>query len=516
MKNLHRLIVAFAFLASLAGAPQVFAETLYFQQVDSSGDIALQHLFGGAVIGQFTLTASTTVVSGASVNITVKSNSLPAAGPLAINVASGLSCGSAVMAFYVPLPAADAVYHIFSTTTEPSFVGNVLAPGTYTVCGDNYSTSNSTVVKSDSGSTEFYGYIQNGGTPPDEQGTRVIEPYPLNGSTIATSTTNAVGALIYVSEEDFVDGMKLRVELINQTQVKTQEISFSAAGAWDRFLGQGLYVHEFEIPEAGFVSLTIPYQFTEPGIELGRYTISTPTDFFQGLPFLGQFFGTPFTVSTSTRFTVGYKTVLDQAIEYGQQAIAEYTLTGTASTTQTTSVCQPVSGNFSVGGCVGLLFVPSAQNMQDLFSSAQAGFFTVWPFGYINRFMSIVLGDDSVELPPISYTFGSSSPAVLQGKTYSMQLFTPEHFEPLLSIRADDGSNDNVWDVINPYFQLATALSVFGVIMFDLMGLYWVGSSSRRQAGASQAIPERGVLSKQQAYNAKVAALRDSPTPMDR
>jgi len=113
--------------------------------------------------------------------------------------------------------------------------------------------------------------------------------------------------------------------------------------------------------------------------------------------------------------------------------------------------------------------LPDSQILRNDFNSLYNNIFTRAPIGYVTRFVTI-LSTSTIKKPPaISYTFGSSSPTELQGKNYSMQIF--DKFGTFLAVRADDGSNKNIWDIVMPWFTVAVNLCVLAVILAGLLGL---------------------------------------------
>lgn len=166
---------------------------------------------------------------------------------------------------------------------------------------------------------------------------------------------------------------------------------------------------------------------------------------------------------------------------------------GTASTTAALSACNPLSG-FDIGLCLGSLFVPNRNQLSDDFDALRIGVFQHVPWGYVNQFYLDFSTSTPVEPPALTYTFGSSSPAVLQGKTYSMQIF--DYFGLIGTVKADDGSNKNIWDIFDPFFQLLVNLAVVMVVISDVIGLgfYEIGQLSSGKGRSTTVISTPEVL----------------------
>ena len=54
---------------------------------------------------------------------------------------------------------------------------------------------------------------------------------------------------------------------------------------------------------------------------------------------------------------------------------------------------------------------------------------------------------------------------------YSFALFTSDKMNKLADIKTDHGDNKNLWDIVMPFFNIVVWLSVFFVIVQDLIGL---------------------------------------------
>jgi len=151
--------------------------------------------------------------------------------------------------------------------------------------------------------------------------------------------------------------------------------------------------------------------------------------------------------------------------------------------------------DFNFSRCFIELFIPTGNQMSGLFINLKDNGLSRAPFGYVTRTVDIFLDTNSAIPPPLSYTFGSSSPAVLQGKTYSVQIFNS--FDELESIRSDDGQNKNIWDIVMPYFRTVMALAIFFVMIEDLLGFRFAhgrhsGGSHEDHSGGAD--PDRNTL----------------------
>jgi len=127
--------------------------------------------------------------------------------------------------------------------------------------------------------------------------------------------------------------------------------------------------------------------------------------------------------------------------------------------------------DFSFGVCMNYLFLkPDPIAMHAAIQSAQQGFLTAWPVGYINRILLVTTGSATTSLPLLSYTFQSDSP--YSGKTLSFD--TASYFTQAASISNSMTSNTdhkNVWQIMEPIVDLIIYLMVIFAMIHDIMGI---------------------------------------------
>jgi len=148
------------------------AAIIYSQQSDTGSSISLGHL-PTVQVGTLVVPSSIFISSNAYVSVLMKSTAIGAAGPVTFT-AGGFN-------FSGDLPPVDGAYHTVILTLSGS--AGPLAPGSYTIIGDNYSIFNTTSVLSNVTQDSFYGFIFSDVTTPIDFGSIY---YPLAG--ISTST----------------------------------------------------------------------------------------------------------------------------------------------------------------------------------------------------------------------------------------------------------------------------------------------------------------------------------------
>jgi hypothetical protein len=291
-----------------------------------------------------------------------------------------------------------------------------------------------------------------------ETGTRFISTTPQNGSTTG-ATTFPIGTTFYVAEEDFDDDLVVFITMNSttgwycaNTAVAFEAITCHQSGGADPTIKTFTATIPSHSTVLGFSTTTSQ----RVGLADVTYTIKNPY-------FFGLLSST--IISTSTRFTVSTTTAIDDIIINARQGIA--------STTEAYfDNCNPLSSwdlRQCLAGMVVYLFTPTKAEIEGMVLSLHNDVLTRFPIGYVTRFMAIVSSSTALMPPPIAYTFGSSSPPALQGLSYSLQPY--DHLGYVEEIRSDTGSNDNVWDIIQPMVDVMVALSVAWVILNDLLKL---------------------------------------------
>jgi len=287
-----------------------------------------------------------------------------------------------------------------------------------------------------------------------------------------TATTTTVGVEAYINETDWDEDMYIEASFFNPTIGATSANVIDACNVF----GAGQCKLRFPVSASGEFASSTEITFNYGGTTKVTWTIRKPT-FWSGLWVVGALFQDQVLDTWKDSFVVGYQTLFDQSLNGdGTQVdgdasglVGYFTTGGTSSTTPVAVGCATIFTGGSIVSCLTGLIIPDSQTLAYDFKLLYDGAFSKVPFGYITRFLTIVSGNaGAVEPPELSYTFGSSSPAVLQGKNYTMQIW--DHTEVLTAAVADDGSNKNIWDIVMPYFNVVVALVVLLGILTDLMG----------------------------------------------
>jgi len=192
----------------------------------------------------------------------------------------------------------------------------------------------------------------------------------------------------------------------------------------------------------------------------------------------------------NTKFYLSEPTALDVLQESYEGAIGNLI----ASSTNPLASCSFSSVfDFSMGGslfnCIGGLvswmFVPPSGTIAASIESLKANFLNRAPWGYFTRFVVLISpGGASVEPPGIVYTFGTASDPQIQGKTVSINMW--DHAADILPTAvADDGSDKNIWDIVDPYFTVVVSLAVLLVFLSDIAYIELGHDGTQERAKAS-------------------------------
>lgn len=301
--------------------------------------------------------------------------------------------------------------------------------------------------------------------PPDTT-THIETVTPEDASIQATSTSFTFGATGYVNEDDFTDNMKLKLRYSNGGFESTQLVgpSFALLQQPDS-TGE----IEWEITESGEFSFS-----TTTDIQIiGNYDMDTritaPRFNLFGWGFLERELDTEhtyFIVSTSTAFGTLRDDVLRELDVFA----------GTASSTINTSVCNPISGNFSIVPCVQILFVPDSNQLKNLLQGVHDTILVKFPWGYATR-LAVIFSNNATTTPLTSFTVsfntgpGSDMTPAYETLDFDMDDMVSGGAALLDTVEDTRGYGVSVRDVTEPFVQLFIGLSILIIIWHDIMAM---------------------------------------------
>ncbi|KND47807.1 MAG: hypothetical protein AB197_00995 [Parcubacteria bacterium C7867-002] len=328
-----------------------------------------------------------------------------------------------------------------------------------------------TVYGSGSGSSMFPYIVMtdNGGvTPPipPDTSTHFISVTPSNGTTTATTTTLAQD--VYVNLTDLSS-----TTAVTTTYSNAGCSSFSGAviDAISNTLGQGCsFTFTWDVESSGESSSSTPVTFVYGGT--WRYT-STIYDTVGSWCVFGYcLFSNKISLSqVSGTFLVGQLNAYD--VIQGYIASSSGQLSSLASSTQAvSSICNPISGSFSLGSCAYILIIPDASTTAALISGVSGKFLTYVPLGYVTRFIAIFASGTTTPLPVFSYT----PPAVLGYSQGALtlnpwNLFSTSSFIGSLTSSTSTGSR-TLRSIAEPYWIFLWTLVLVIAIIGRITGIY--------------------------------------------
>jgi hypothetical protein len=293
--------------------------------------------------------------------------------------------------------------------------------------------------------------------------TRISGVTPGVDSISASSTSFTFGAVGNIADQDYRSGITVYIRYLQKTGMGLRGNSIYPEG--------GNKTWNISVP--GSFSLSTTTSVFQTGIYQAYVAIYRPKFSIFGITI-------PFFSDTLADLTWDFTVATSSAsITDGERAEAALLLSSTgfsssASSTVDDTRCH-ASLDFSITDCLSLLFVPTGNDVLNDFNLFHDTFLVKAPIGYVTRFVSIISGSVAgVEPPPlIDYSFGSSSPAILQSITANDPIiFQPfDHLTELNSVRSDQGDNKSVWDVFDPFVTLIVSFAVLSVIIGDLIGM---------------------------------------------
>lgn len=304
--------------------------------------------------------------------------------------------------------------------------------------------------------------------------TRIIVTDPLNREYV--STTTATGASVYVSPDDFRDGMYLSMNFVNNTLAAS---GGSALDAWNAAFG------EIVLPlSVGLNNVSQNTTFLMNGQVNATWKIKIPNT----TPIIGSFLPAQTIVSTSTIFIVGYLTGLDIAMASTTDLLVNALLTGTT-TGQSILNCNFVNPlKWDVVGCLVSLVIPPQSVLQNDFDQLKDGLFEKWPLGYVTRMIEILAASTTRDMPVLSATIpqgvigaGASITLDINGVLDQFLYATTGQF-----INSSAPSNRTLYDITNDYWEIFVYICLGLYILRRLLGAHligdtWSGSDSEQK-----------------------------------
>jgi len=267
--------------------------------------------------------------------------------------------------------------------------------------------------------------------------TRIIDTFPANNATVATSTAFQYSAYYYVSPLDMNPPLFLRLHLFNSQFQESQQVGpIFALGAGGKTSVD--FTDDYPVSASGYAQATSTY----PVLQVGDYVLEASI-IQKGTSILGFEFGGKVYTTDTISFTVSTSTGYDNlAAEIKSQAVALGSLTAPSGS------CNPL--NFNASQCVALLFNPpaSGQTMADEVGQVLAK----PPWGYATRAVQLLSGQASSTSCNLDIATGQTLCAAVSSDL------------PTLNINLNDTHLASVKNVNNlnltPWGELMTGTSI--------------------------------------------------------
>lgn len=298
-----------------------------------------------------------------------------------------------------------------------------------------------------------------------DDSTRIVSVSPYDTEVTATTTTQTVTYSVYVNDQhacaQCVFEVKSHLRSDSQVSVAdpnavitTQQYILDAAG-W--------HYPEFEID----ASRVGEYQL-DAAIHVPTYLQS-----WLNVVGLSGILVSDQLTATTTRFIASHQNAFDTWMASTTDAIATYA--------QSLDYDSCIAWTaLDLQECLRVLFIPSNDAMGQLFADFRANVLGVVPFGYVTRFVEILLDDNVEELPAFTFDIPDIGTS-LDGGTYTFDVWSwfyqdgsPVHDQ----IVSNSDNPQNFWEILEPLFTTVVYLFVLYMIINDLIGIFGHNSST--------------------------------------
>lgn len=301
-------------------------------------------------------------------------------------------------------------------------------------------------------------------------------------STVPQSVT--LSTHLYMNSADWKEGAYLDISVTND---QVAQVGGSALGAWNSAFGgagdNGANTIQIPITASDLdkdLYLTYPITFSTTGNANITYRIITPST-LSSLPILGSFFNGHMIASFTTDFTISAQTVFDKLFKKAVSGNAVPLVAGIVSGGIVTSLPSCEIATFSMSKCLTSLFLPTGDQLGQVWTTLHDKVLTVFPLGYVTRLLSILNSHSAVMPPALSYKFGTSSPSALKTLTDNDPIvinpLSATNLAFINSVKSDQVVQKTIWDIFDPFFQLLVNLALLFAVFTELLKIDFSSSS---------------------------------------
>jgi len=472
MKKLLFILVFFSF------TPFAFADPIVlYESYETGGVIEEDYTSGHNLIGTFTPETDLLfdVVGGVHLGLQLQVDVCVGGFTFAVASTTNATESSFIYAGSHVYPSSDQEFFDITNIGNGSPVW-MIAGHTYGIYAlSNCTFANVVHIVADSSNLIYYGYLSWDGeyfdTFLDIAGrTRIISVTPANASTTASSTPFTVGTSIYVDDDDFEDGMRVRQKITQTNKPATvASIVFPVLGIPLPSFIQALFTDEgleYEITH----DESSNFSTTTSIVTTGLHTLYT---YIEKPRLLSSLFGYSEVVKSKTYFIVGTTTLSDNILLGIGENLGDLVNSGESYVDQLAH-CNPLS-SFDMGICIRGLFFLSDGAGSELLDGLREDILTKFPLGYVTRLISIIGSTATSSIPTASFEVKGSS--AFSGVYYVDIASELQQADDLMdSFTSADGyivtsEPLGFWDIVMPWLTLLGYLGLLSLILRDILGL---------------------------------------------
>jgi len=331
----------------------------------------------------------------------------------------------------------------------------------------------------------------------EEHSTRIDAVTPYNNQTVSSTSAISLFASGYINPNDAVEtlGEESPVQIKWNLYSESQDLLGNCIDVICAFND----VHKGKDFYSGFSASDWGSQYfslsssTVTALPIGWYRMTTsivePKTYFGFSSLFGFSFGEKVLVSTTTSFKVDEASSLDmlmntiQGSTPGSNPSAYGGLFGSSSTTEeilNLSDCKMF--NFSVSGCLSVLFLPNFLQLLPVWESAKTGFLAVIPWGYVTQILSDLNRTATSTLPLFEI---STPPNFPFNGTLSLDIFgsLPTASTSIFAL-ATSSTGATFRETVEPFWNTIWAV-LFGILLLQLiLGVELIGQNNFGSRGS--------------------------------
>jgi len=294
--------------------------------------------------------------------------------------------------------------------------------------------------------------------------TKILSTTPANGSQIATSSTNTIGAVGYLLLEDFNDESVLEIEVQNSASYASI-CGLNPLVSCPNFGSRIDLTFTYPLVIQGYFT----YSSTTAALPQGKYYATYKIK--KGSYCLGSLCALTTTVySTTTTFIIASTTKLDKLVQDKEN----YNSLLSSTTVESFSHCG--IGDFDLAYCgkdiLVWAFMPTSDTLSYFTNTLHDDILTHFPLGYVTNFVEIISTSTVGTLTPIDTTI----PNVMPGGGTRITLDITNSLDPLLNATSgaftslNASSTETFYEITSYYWKIIVYLLAFIYMLSRILG----------------------------------------------